>query len=743
MQRGAFFSFLAARFWLWAAVWFERRELTTLVSFCYREASKGKTTASAQAAHRHALGLFTEEKYAAAAEICRQSLKKNPQDARLWCLLGAAERALANMPQARAAYEKALHYAPRYAPALSNLGEWLLLNGDNQAALARLDQALAVDPRLKEALNNRIAALYELGEFAAAEKAAEDAIAFYPDEAALHCNLGNVLLHSGKARQAVDAFKKALSLDPSSPEAQIGLSTLLGESHRLSAARQFFEQEIALKGANAQRLASLAMAQRAQEDWQAAEKTCHRVLKIQPGNIPALTTLAACYSARADHEKAIELHRRALASNRNMPAIHSNISFDATYLPDVTPEQVFACHAEWAELNEKPLLSERAPLFVAAGKERDPERPLRIGYVSGDFSTHPVGFLLRDVISHHQQCEIYCYAMTRHTDSIGQAIKDHATAWVDALFMSDDDLAERIRDDQIDILVDLSGHTAYNRLPVFVRRPAPVQASWIGYFHSTGLNSIDYFITDSHTSPRGCEQRFSETPLWLPHSRFCYAPPDYAPPPADLKAKSAGYVTFGSFNRVEKLVKPVIAAWAEILRQTPDSRLVIKSGALRDPNLHRYFARRFRAHGIAEDRLDLRGPSPHPQMLAEYGDIDIALDPFPFNGGMTTIEALWMGVPVVSVAGQGVVSRQTHSALANIGLDGELVFPDLAAYIAGAVSLANDLPRLEELRQSLRDKMAASPICQPAQFTRDLEDLYRQMWRAWCKGERLPSAIAG
>ena len=494
-----------------------------------------------------------------------------------------------------------------------------------------------------------------------------------------------------------------------------------------------------VRGGGAEGVAPLARAQQAARDHTAAELTCRKVLDLQPGNVAALITLAGCRSARADHRAAIELHERALLTNPHMPGIYSNIAFDATYLPDLSAKQVFAYHREWSIRFEASTAARR----FAHHPDDEPDKPLRIGYVSGDFQRHPVGFLLRDVVRHHNRAQfhIHGYSMERNRDEINAAIAESADAWTEALLMSDAELAEQIHSDRIDILVDLSGHTAYNRLSVFALRPAPVQATWIGYFHSTGLESIDYFITDPYTSPRGCGQLFSEMPVHLPHTRFCYSPPDYAPEVVPLPALERGTVTFGSFNRVEKLADPVIAAWAKILDCTPGSRLIIKAVQLDQEANREHFRERFAVHGLHDDRLELRGASAHPDMLFEYGEIDIALDPFPFNGGMTTLEALWMGVPVVTLAGgHGVVARQTFSALSNLGLT-ELAFPDVDAYIQGAITLAGDLNRLTELRRNLRPRMAASPLRQPEQFVRDLEALYRRMWQAWCQGGKLPSDV--
>lgn len=737
--QGSLLGRLGAVLWLRGGGWLERKGLATLAETCYRHVLDGGGAGAAEASLRLAQRLLEQKKLVEAAQVCEQGLAADGRNARLWCALGASRRRLARMEEAREAYERAIALDPAYAQAWCNLGEWLLVKGELEAALTRFNEALRLEPALREALNNRAAVLYELGRFEESEAAARRAIELHPGEAALHVNLGNVLLHSGKARPAVKAFYKALECDPASPEANMGLATLLGENHRLAETLAFFEHEIAVKGESVQRLASLALAQQAKRDWPAAEATCRKMLEMQPTNVSALVTLAGCLSTRADHAGAIELERKALAVAPDMPGIGSNIAFEATYLPDISPDEVFAFHREWAGKFES---ADGQASFVY-DQDKHPERPLRIGYVSGDFGTHPVGFLLRDVARHHdrERFRIHCYSMMRGSDDITRAIRDSADAWIDALLMTDDELAQQIHDDRIDILVDLSGHTAYNRLPVFVRRPAPVQVTWIGYFHSTGLESIDYFITDPHTSPVGCGQLYSEIPVYLPCSRFCYSPPAYAPDVASPPLAANGHVTFGSFNRNEKLVDPVIDAWARIVRGTPGSRLVIKAGALSNEAICRELAARFAERGVEGDRLDLRGPSSHPEMLAQYGDIDIALDPFPFNGGMTTLEALWMGVPVVTIAGQGVVSRQTVSALANIGLDAELAFPDLESYVAGAIALAGESERLASLRAQLRSRMVASPLCQPERFARDLEALYGEMWRAWCEGKRLPSAI--
>jgi protein O-GlcNAc transferase len=718
----------SAPFWLRLGGWLESRELAAVAATCYRNANAAGGRAGAEAGFRLAKRLLSEDRNREAAAAYAEVVREHPTHARAWCGLGASRRRLVDMIGAREAYEQALRLDPDYAEAWCNLGEWRLAKGDASAAIECFERALRRAPALLEALNNRVAALYELARYEEAEEQARQAIDQHPREPSLHVNLGNVLLHTGRARLAMKSFQKALECDPAFPEALVNIATLLGESSYLVNAISFIEHAIAVKGESAQRLASLALAQQASRDFAAAELTCGKVLELQPGNVSALITLAGCRSARADHRGAIELHRRALLTNPGMPAIYSNIAFDSTYLPELSAEEVFSYHREWARRFEAPAEARR---FVHE-RDGDPNRPLRIGYVSGDFGRHPVGFLLRDVARHHNgvHFQIHGYSMERNRDDINLGIAEGTKSWTEALFMTDEELATQIHDDHIDILVDLSGHTAYNRLPVFALRPAPVQATWIGYFHSTGLESIDYFITDPYTSPRGCGQLFSETPVHLPHSRFCYWPPDYAPDVASSPVLESGRITFGSFNRADKLVDPVIAAWARILDRTPGSRLLIKAGNLEHEKSREHLRRRFDVRGIPADRLELRSTSSHPEMLAEYGEIDIALDPFPFNGGMTTLEALWMGVPVITLPGQTFAGRHSLSHLTAVGLT-ETIARDEEHYLELAVQWAGDLPRLATLRAGLRDQVARSAVCDGRQAAADLMTLLRQAWRQW------------
>jgi protein O-GlcNAc transferase len=564
-------------------------------------------------------------------------------------------------------------------------------------------------------------------------------VADRPERPEALLNLGNVLVHTGKVRQGVKYYQQALELQPDYVEAHFNLATLLGSREELAGAIGYLERQIKERGESIQFLGFLASAHFANGDLSKAEDLSRRILQRQPDNIMALVTLGSCLSTGGNASAALHLYEKLIQLDSNQPTMYSNVLFEHHNLPDLGREAVFQRHLEWARRFEQPL---RSPDDFAA-RNRDPERKLRIGYVSGDFIGHPVGFLLQEILRHHDasQFEIHCFSMVIRAQEVLPELRAAADHWEDIFLLSDEEVVALIRKAEIDILVDLSGHTAYHRLLVFARRPAPIQVEWIGYFHSTGMAAIDYFITDPHTTPPGSGQCFTETPVYLPHTRFCYGPPDYTPEPGPAPCLNTGRITFGSFNRLPKLSDAVVAAWSRILCAVPGSRLVIKSAALSDALVRDRLTRRFTAYGIDPGRLDLRDRSAHVKMFSEYADIDIALDTFPFNGGMTTLEALWMGVPVVTIAGDTVVSRQSVSALANIGLADELAYPDVDAYINGAVALANNLARLLELREQLRPAMAASPLRQAEQFTRDLERLYRSMWQAWCAGRCLPSSL--
>lgn len=716
--------------------WLERRGLSSVAAAVEGSFAKSGELSASLALARRALNDNDPQR---ALGVIETALTVTPHDPMLWCLKGTAHRLVLDFDAAMAAYRQALDLAPALVPALNNMGELQLVRQQTESALALFDQTLQLDPNYLEARVNRIAALVELDRLDGLEEEARRLTEDAPQSAEAFGNLGNILLRLDAKADALRCYQRALALRPGYPEAHFNLAVLQSSSQDLGAAINFLEMQIQARGASAFRLALLAAACQAAGRLTQAEVHGRAALALDPGNLAANMALASTLAAVGDPAAALEVYARAIEYHPAHAGLGSNINFESNNMPHLSPEEVFRRHRQWAVTHEGAQLGVRRHL----PHTREPDRRLRLGYVSGDFCAHPVGYLLLDVLKFHdkQAFEIYCLSTSIRSDALTEALKSVSDHWVEAQALSDEALDQWLQATQIDILVDLSGHTAFNRLQVFARQLCPLQATWIGYFHSTGMRSIDYFITDPHTSPPDSQQLFSETPVFLPNTRFCYSPPSYAPPLTPAPSVTNGYLTFGSFNRVAKLNEQVLAAWIDILKRVPHSRLVLKTGAFSEVTVRQRFMKHFLAAGIAEARVDLREASGHRDMLAEYGDIDIALDTFPFNGGMTTLEALWMGVPVVTLAGNSVVSRQTVSVLANLGLAEELSFANAPAFVEGAVALAFDASRIARYRGELRERMQASPLRDARKFTQDLEWLYRRMWIAWCKGEKLPSEL--
>jgi predicted O-linked N-acetylglucosamine transferase (SPINDLY family) len=368
---------------------------------------------------------------------------------------------------------------------------------------------------------------------------------------------------------------------------------------------------------------------------------------------------------------------------------------------------------------------------------KDAGRPLRIGFVSGDLNSHPVGFFLESVLGHldRSRVEPVAYATRQRDDAVSQRLMPLFSAWHDISRLGDEACARRIHDDAIDILVDLSGHTNHNRLPVFAWKPAPVQATWLGYFATTGLAAIDYVIADRHVLPLDEASQFAETPWHLPDSYLCFTPPPFDIEVGALPARGNGAITFGCFNHLVKLNDAVVALWSRVLDAVPGSRLLLKTRQLDDPSVQQATLARFAAHGIDSARLMLEGQSPRAELLAAYQRVDIALDPFPYAGGTTSVEALWMGVPVLTRRGDRFLSHVGESIVSTAALPEWIAAGD-DDYVAKAVRFSAQRDELATLRSGLRERLLASPLCDAPRFARHLEDAFHQMWARYAASEQ-------
>lgn len=450
-----------------------------------------------------------------------------------------------------------------------------------------------------------------------------------------------------------------------------------------------------------------------------AQTLLERVLALAPDDLAPLATLASVARDAGQHAISRQLYARLVQQLANHPAVRRSALTSLEYDPDVPEVQRLSQARAWGDW----------AIARAGGVRKRPsiarlgDRPLRLGYVSADFCQHTVGMFVKDVLKAHdgRRVQVFAYSAGQVTDWVTRDIRAACTLR-DVTTLSDIDLAAQIRADGIDVLVDLSGHTAGSRLTVFAHRPAPVMVSWLGYFATTGLPYMDAVLLDEWHAPAGTEAQFVEPILRLPGGRFCYQPTTWAPKDVSPPAfERNGHITFGCFNNTAKFNPGVFDVWAQVLHSVPDARLVLKWRTFNDEVFRRQVTDAFVSRGIAAQRIELRGPSFHPDLLKEYADIDIALDPFPFTGGLTSCEALWMGVPVITWPQNRVVSRQTHAFVHQIGLP-QLSARSAADYVHRAVELATDGQQLARLRASMRARMQASSLMDVAGFTRQLEN---------------------
>lgn len=465
---------------------------------------------------------------------------------------------------------------------------------------------------------------------------------------------------------------------------------------------------------------------------ESAAKQFRKALAIQPDLGEAHGNLAGTLVEQGHTPEALGHYAQALQLNPESAVIHSNMLLALHYDVTCSPERMFAEHLRYAQQHTQHLAT-----VSLTRPGRDPERILRIGYVSPDFRTHSVAHFISPILTHHdrQRFQVVCYANVASADQITQRLRSHADCWQDVYGMPDQALAELIRTDEIDILVDLAGHTRGHRLLVFARRPAPVQMTYLGYPNTTGLPTIDYRITDEFVDQSGvADALHTEELIRLPDGFLCYQPAD-ADAASSPPATERGFVTFAFFNSMSKISIPVLDAWASILRAVPNSRLMVKARALRDAASRRYVQAILARHGVDLQRIDLLAQvSSVEEHLALYRQADIALDPFPYSGTTTSCEALWMGLPVVTLAGRTHHSRVTSDLLHRLHL-ADLSADSVEAYVDCAVNLATDFARLQALRGSLRQRMHDSGLLDGPRFVRSLEAAYRAVWRRWCTGQ--------
>lgn len=525
-------------------------------------------------------------------------------------------------------------------------------------------------------------------------EALQQAAHLMPNDAETLNNLGNILQNRGRSQEALACYRSALKLVPDFAEAMCGLGPGLVNTGRL-------DEAIA---------------------------SCRQALILKPAYAMAHNNLGNALRDRRQLHEAMPCYHRALQIDPEFAMARGNLLMALQYLPDADRADVLVEHQRFGAQFETRL----KPHWPCHTNARNPDKRLKIGYVSGDFRSHAVTYFIEPVFAHHDtsQVEVFAYSNNFKHDAYTDRLIGYADYWLTCAGMSDEQLAQRIVDDGIDILIDLAGHTAQNRLPVFAHKPAPIQITYLGYPGTSGLSAMDYRITDSYTEPpeADADRYYTEKLLRMPDSIWCYRIDDAIPPISPLPALTNGYLTFGSFNNINKVNEDCIALWAALMRRLPTSRLLmatVAEGATRDQ-----LTTQFNAHGVTANRIDFCKQLPSREFHLKLQQVDVTLDPFPVNGATTTCESLWLGIPVLTLIGERFLSRAGWSVLNAARLQ-EFAAATPEELIETAVKLAGDLPRLAALRANMREHLAATPLFDQRRFTRNLENVYREVWRQY------------
>jgi len=629
-----------------------------------------------------------------------------------------------NFESALSFYQQAVDIAPGYARAHLNLGNALQKLGRTEKAIRATSEATRYSPDFAPARFNLGALLATSGDHAGAERELRLAMKLDPTLVDAAVVLADVFEATGRLGDAKAVLEHALKLRPTHPGAALNLGLLYWKHDRLNGA-----EGAPTHGGAAINLAHLY---RQHDRLDEAERTLLVARAANPSLASIDVALGSIYLRTGRTKEAIATIRSAVEKDGASVDAHSTLMFALNFDAELDPLASFEAHAHaGAEIT-----AAAGTPFTAWDNAPDPDCKIKIGYVSGDFGQHPTGLFLRSVMEHHDRArfEVYCYSNRDLVDDVARILQRNAEHWEVVTQTDDEQLAGRIRGDAIDILVDLSGHTALNRLGVFARRPAPVQATWLGYLNTTGLPAMDYRICDSYTDPLGATERFHAEQLFrMPHSQWCYSPIYGEPVVQSPHTQRPESIVFGSFNQYAKISDACLDLWCRVLTSLPEATLVlldVPSGRTQDALRSRLAHR-----NVHPGRVVIQGRKSTSEYFAAFANVDIALDTFPYNGATTTLDTLWMGVPVVAMLGDRGISRSSYSIMKSLGAS-DLIAADAEQYVDLNVQLARDFSRRRELRRALRGRLEASPLMDAIAFVRDLEGGYRKMWGAWCEAGR-------
>jgi predicted O-linked N-acetylglucosamine transferase (SPINDLY family) len=685
-------------------------------------------TSSALAHSNLGNALREQGRLAEAVVHLQQALRLRPDFAAAHYNLGLAFQMQGRLDEAQASYQQAVRLRPDYGEAHFSLGNTLLEKRQPALAMVHLQQVLQLKPNYAEAYHGLGIALKEQGKLAEAAAHFQQAVYYRPDYAEAQVDLGITLAEQRRPAEAVCCFQQALRIRPDFADAHNNLGNALQELGQWAEAEASLRQALRIRPDYAAAHYNLGIVLWRQLRLEEAVASYEQALRLQPDYVEAHLNIGNARKDQGRLEDALAAYRDALQLDPNAAHVHSNLILTLNYHPGYDAGAIYEECGRWNRRYAQPLRQLIEPHL----NDPDPERRLRIGYVSPDFREHvDASFTIPLLSNHdHRQHEIICYAGVARPDAVTEQLRSYADVWRSTLGLTDQQLAELVRSDLIDILVDMKLHSANNCLLMFARRPAPVQVTWLGYPGTTGLTTIDYRLTDPYLDPPGLFDTFySEESYRLPDTFWCYDPRSDQPAVNALPAEETGWITFGCLNNFCKVNDDCLALWARVLSAVPQSQLLLIGP--RGPVRERVLAR-LEQGGITSSRVEFADKRPREEYFKLYHRMDLGLNPLPCNGGATSLDAFWMGVPTITLVGKTVVGRAGWSQLSNLGLQG-LAAETPEQYVALAAQLAGNLPRLQELRGTLRQRMQKSPLMDGGWFARHVEQAYRQMWRRWCQ----------
>ncbi|MEG3638620.1 O-linked N-acetylglucosamine transferase family protein [Magnetococcus sp. PR-3] len=667
--------------------------------------------------------------HAAAIEALKQAITQQPQQADAWYQLAQLLLTVGQLPKAESLFLEAEKRAPGRIDILNALGALYQRQGKLQQAAQMFQQGLEHRPNNPFLLFNLGVSLAGLGQEAEALTYYQKAVALHPEEAGFHLNLANLLNRQGAWVDALEHFQQAHTLQPHTLQGAIGMANALKSLGQSREALALIEPLTAQNPNHLPILTLCGQLLREHNRRTDARAMFQRAIALDPNYFTALYGYATTLLDLGKIPLAIEHLKRAITIQPQNRGLCSDLAFALHYLP-VEPSQLYAIHRHYHQQVEVPLQAHQ-PVHPPC---QDPDKPLRIGLVSSDLRAHPVSFFLEAPMEHHDRTQFafYLYSNSPTMDKVSQRLQAWSEGWCNIHTLNDAQAAEQIQQDGIDILIDLNGHTGGNRLPLFALKPAPVQISWLGYADTTGLDAVDYRLTDLISDPEGEGRYMSEKPIHMEKGFHCYRPLSTAPAVNPQPRSTGQGIRLGSFNTLAKMGDEILKLWAEILKHLPDATLTLKNGGFGIADVVTDYRHRFTQLGVDPNRITFLGiTESFEEHLELYNQLDIALDTYPYHGTTTTCEALWMGVPVVTMQGNHHVNRVGGSLLHQVGLS-ELVTHRPEDYLSCVVALAQPDAPLKTLRQTIRQKIENSPLRDEQGFTRQLERTLRQIWMVAC-----------